>query len=213
MSLAVGLQSVGVPQRSPAATMSGAARPCDASGPRNAVPVIARTTRNALECRLASGKEIAKSVKAPTCTARGKSPPHDNRAFARGQRDRGSAAAERLAEGRLTQGKSWRRGGLYRTPLLMRSRKRVGSRLGACAAIAFSAALGLAAAQSAGAATWRVEQVRKSSTATWPRPSPAPTGLTYDAKSKKLLVSDGEVDEGPLVIADRSVPVGGQPGE
>ena len=67
-----------------------------------------------------------------------------------------------------------------------------------CAAIAFSAALGLAAAQSAGAATWRVEQVRKSSTATWPTPSPAPTGLTYDAKSKKLLVSDAEVDEGPL---------------
>jgi hypothetical protein len=67
-----------------------------------------------------------------------------------------------------------------------------------CAAIAFSAALGLAAAQSPGAAIWRVKQVRKSSTATWPTPSPAPTGLTYDAKSKKLLVSDGEVDEGPL---------------
>jgi hypothetical protein len=68
-----------------------------------------------------------------------------------------------------------------------------------CAAIAFSAALGLAAAQSAGAAAkWRVEQVRKRSTATWPKPSPAPTGLTYDTKSKKLLISDGEVDEGPL---------------
>jgi hypothetical protein len=78
------------------------------------------------------------------------------------------------------------------------SRRRGGSRLGAWAAIAFSAALGLAEAQSAGAATWQVEQVRKSSTATWPTPSPAPTGLTYDAKSKKLLVSDGEVDEGPL---------------
>jgi hypothetical protein len=56
----------------------------------------------------------------------------------------------------------------------------------------------VAAARSAEAATWGVEQVRKSSTATWPTPSPAPTGLTYDAKSKKLLVSDGEVDEGPL---------------
>jgi hypothetical protein len=78
------------------------------------------------------------------------------------------------------------------------SRRRVGSRLRVCAAIAFSAALGLAAAQSAGAARWRVEQVRKSSTATWPRPSPAPTGLTYNGKSKKLLISDGEVDEGPL---------------
>jgi hypothetical protein len=63
---------------------------------------------------------------------------------------------------------------------------------------AFSAALGVAAAQPAGAARWGVEQVRKSSTATWPRPSPAPTGLTYDGKSKKLLVSDAEVDEGPL---------------
>ena len=78
------------------------------------------------------------------------------------------------------------------------SRRRGGSRLGALAAIACSAALGFAEAESAGAATWRVEQVRKSSTATWPRPSPAPTGLTYDAKSRKLLVSDGEVDEGPL---------------
>ena len=67
-----------------------------------------------------------------------------------------------------------------------------------CLAIAFSAALGVAAAQPAGAATWAVEQVRKSSTATWPRPSPDPTGLTYDAQSKKLLVSDAEVDEGPL---------------
>jgi hypothetical protein len=75
---------------------------------------------------------------------------------------------------------------------------RFGSRLRVCAAIAFSAALGLAAAQSAGAARWGVEQVRKSSTATWPTPSPAPTGLTYDAKSKQFLVSDGEVDEGPL---------------
>ena len=56
----------------------------------------------------------------------------------------------------------------------------------------------MAAAQSAGAATWGVEQVRKSSTATWPTPSPAPTGLTYDAKSKRLLASDAEVDEGPL---------------
>ena len=76
--------------------------------------------------------------------------------------------------------------------------RRAGSWLGVCLAIAFAAALGLAAAQSAGAATWRVEQVRKSSTATWPTPSPAPTGLTYDAESKKLLVSDAEVDEGPL---------------
>jgi hypothetical protein len=79
-----------------------------------------------------------------------------------------------------------------------RSRRRVGSRLRVCAAIAFSAAVGVAAAQSAGAAPWGVEQVRKSSTATWPTPSPAPTGLTYNAKSKRLLVSDGEVDEGPL---------------
>jgi hypothetical protein len=78
------------------------------------------------------------------------------------------------------------------------SRRRGGSRLGAWAAIAFSVVLGVAAAQPAGAATWRVEQVRKSSTATWSTPSPAPTGLTYDARSKKLLVSDGEVDEGPL---------------
>jgi hypothetical protein len=67
-----------------------------------------------------------------------------------------------------------------------------------CTAIAFSATVGVAAAQSAGAARWGVKQVRKSSTATWPTPSPAPTGLTYDAKSKKLLVSDAEVDEGPL---------------
>jgi hypothetical protein len=67
-----------------------------------------------------------------------------------------------------------------------------------CTAIACSVAVGVAAVQSAGAATWRVEQVRKSSTATWPTPSPAPTGLTYDATSKKLLVSDAEVDEGPL---------------
>jgi len=57
----------------------------------------------------------------------------------------------------------------------------------------------LAEAQLAGAATWRVEQVRRSSTATWPTPSPAPTGLTYDAKTKTLIVSDGEVDEGPLL--------------
>ena len=76
--------------------------------------------------------------------------------------------------------------------------RRAGSRLGVCLAIAFSAALGVAAAQSAGAAAWRVEQVRKSSTATWSTPSPAPTGLTYDAESKRLLISDGEVDEGPL---------------
>ena len=120
-----------------------------------------------------------------------------------------------MAEGRLTEGKSWLRGVLYRTPLAGRffeggtsvgqerygrqgSRRRGGSRLGAWAAIAFSAALGLAEAQSAGAATWRIEPVRKSSTATWLRPSPAPTGLTYDGKTKKLLVSDGEVDEGPL---------------
>jgi hypothetical protein len=74
----------------------------------------------------------------------------------------------------------------------------VRSRLRVCAAIVFSATVGVAAAQSAGAARWGVEQVRKSSTATWPTPSPAPTGLTYDAKSKKLLVSDAEVDEGPL---------------
>ena len=67
-----------------------------------------------------------------------------------------------------------------------------------CTAIACSVAVGVAAVHSAGAARWRVEQVRKSSTATWPRPSPAPTGLTYDAKSKKLLISDAEVDEGPL---------------
>jgi hypothetical protein len=78
------------------------------------------------------------------------------------------------------------------------TRMRVGILLRVCAAIAFSAAVGVAAAQSAGAATWGVELIRKSSTATWPTPSPAPTGLTYDAKSKKLLVSDGEVDEGPL---------------
>ena len=75
---------------------------------------------------------------------------------------------------------------------------RFGSWLRVCATIAFSAAVGVAAAQSAGAARWGVEQVRRSSTATWPRPSPAPTGLTYDAKTKTLLVSDGEVDEGPL---------------
>jgi hypothetical protein len=78
------------------------------------------------------------------------------------------------------------------------SRRRIGSRLRVCAAIAFSATIGAAAASSVGAATWRVEQVRKSSTATWSTPSPAPTGLTYDAESKKLLISDGEVDEGPL---------------
>jgi hypothetical protein len=75
---------------------------------------------------------------------------------------------------------------------------RFGSQLRVCAAVAFSAAVGVAAAPSAGATTWGVEQVRKSSTATWSTPSPAPTGLTYDARSKKLLVSDGEVDEGPL---------------
>jgi hypothetical protein len=74
----------------------------------------------------------------------------------------------------------------------------VRSRLRVCATIVFSATVGVAAAQSAGAARWGVEQVRKSSTATWPTPSPAPTGLTYDAESKKLLVSDAEVDEGPL---------------
>ena len=74
----------------------------------------------------------------------------------------------------------------------------VRSRLRVWATIVFSATVGVAAAQSAGAARWGVEQVRKSSTATWPTPSPAPTGLTYDAESKKLLVSDAEVDEGPL---------------
>jgi hypothetical protein len=76
--------------------------------------------------------------------------------------------------------------------------RRAGSGLGVCLAIAFSAALGVAAAQPAGAATWAVEQVIRSSTATWPTPSPDPTGLTYLGKSKKLLVSDAEVDEGPL---------------
>ena len=74
----------------------------------------------------------------------------------------------------------------------------VRSRLRVCVTIVFSATVGVAAAQSAGAARWGVEQVRKSSTATWPMPSPAPTGLSYDAESKKLLVSDAEVDEGPL---------------
>jgi hypothetical protein len=61
-----------------------------------------------------------------------------------------------------------------------------------------SATEGVAAGGPAGAARWGVEQVRRSSTGTWPTPSPAPTGLTYEAKSRKLLVSDGEVDEGPL---------------
>jgi hypothetical protein len=61
-----------------------------------------------------------------------------------------------------------------------------------------STTAGVATGEPAGAAPWGVERVRKSSTARWPTPSPAPTGLTYDAKSKKLLISDGEVDEGPL---------------
>ena len=61
-----------------------------------------------------------------------------------------------------------------------------------------STTAGVATGEPAGAATWGVERVRRSSTARWPTPSPAPTGLTYDAKSKTLLVSDGEVDEGPL---------------
>jgi hypothetical protein len=78
------------------------------------------------------------------------------------------------------------------------SARRVGSRLRVCAAIAFSAAVGLAAAEPAGAATWEVEQVRQSRTSTWSTPSPDPTGLTYDATSKKLLVSDAEVDGSPL---------------
>jgi hypothetical protein len=51
MILAVGLQSVGVPQRSPAATMTGSARPPAASGSRNVVPVDAKRARAALAYR------------------------------------------------------------------------------------------------------------------------------------------------------------------
>src|SRR5215213_6604810 len=73
------------------------------------------------------------------------------------------------------------------------------SRLCASVGIAVSAATILAVApKPAGAATWGLQLVRVSSTATWATPSPDPTGLTYDAKSKRLLVSDAEVDEGPL---------------
>jgi len=73
------------------------------------------------------------------------------------------------------------------------------SRLCASVGIAVSAATILAVApKRAEAATWGLQLVRVSSTATWTTPSPDPAGLTYDAKSKRLMVSDAEVDEGPL---------------
>ena len=72
-------------------------------------------------------------------------------------------------------------------------------RLCAGVGLAVSAATILAVvSKPAGAATWGLQLVRVSSTATWTTPSPDPTGLTYDAKSKRLLVSDAEVDEGAL---------------
>ncbi|TMM22279.1 MAG: hypothetical protein E6F95_08470 [Actinobacteria bacterium] len=54
----------------------------------------------------------------------------------------------------------------------------------------------LPGAQPAAAAT-KASVVRVTLTSSWPTHSPDPMGLTYDAKARKLLVSDSEVDEIP----------------
>src|SRR5947208_8443895 len=51
-------------------------------------------------------------------------------------------------------------------------------------------------AQSAAAAT-KASVVRVALTSSWPTHSPDPMGLTYNPKTRKLLISDSEVDEIP----------------
>lgn len=48
------------------------------------------------------------------------------------------------------------------------------------------------------AATVTATLVATRSTSTWDRPSPDPSGITWDAVNRQLLISDGEVDEMPL---------------
>jgi len=57
-----------------------------------------------------------------------------------------------------------------------------------------TAALGSTGASAGG----EVNVVRVIDTSTWDPPSPDPSGIAYDARSRKLLVVDGEVDESPL---------------
>jgi sugar lactone lactonase YvrE len=59
------------------------------------------------------------------------------------------------------------------------------------------ALIGLAAVTVVQAASAKKEGqlIRKTDTSAWSTPSPDPTGITYDAKLGKLLISDSEVDE------------------
>ena len=58
-----------------------------------------------------------------------------------------------------------------------------------------------------------VDVVRVTDTSTWNPPSPDPSGIAYDARSRRLLVVDGEVDEQPLFDGANMwlVTVGGDP--
>lgn len=48
------------------------------------------------------------------------------------------------------------------------------------------------------AATLQATLVATRSTSTWDRPSPDPSGITWDAATRQLIISDSEVDEMPL---------------
>src|SRR6266568_3331535 len=56
----------------------------------------------------------------------------------------------------------------------------------------------LPSAQQAAAAT-KASLVRVTLTSSWPTHSPDPMGLTYNPRTKKLLISDSEVDEIPAL--------------
>jgi hypothetical protein len=55
------------------------------------------------------------------------------------------------------------------------------------------------------AAALTASLVRTVDTSAWTTPSPDPAGITYDAAHNRLVLSDSEVDEMPLLYQDRNV--------
>src|SRR5688500_13262854 len=70
--------------------------------------------------------------------------------------------------------------------------------------IAAASILTLALAQPAAGGGVAATRVRTTRTSAWATPSPDPAGLTYRKSTKRLLISDPEVDETPL-YANRNI--------